>query len=155
MPVAALIADRILCMHGGISPDLHSFEQIRQLQRPTDIPDTGLLCDLLWADPAEDERVVGWAENDRGVSYVFGADVVQEALQKFEIDLICRAHQVTEEGYKFNFKRHLVTIFSAPNYCGEFNNSAAIMVVDPNLMCSFHIIRAPATKPMFTPREQA
>lgn len=84
--------------------------------RPTDVPDTGLLCDLLWADPDKDTQA--WGENDRGVSFTFGAEVVEKFLHKHDMDLICRAHQVVEDGYEFFAKRQLVTIFSAPNYCG-------------------------------------
>lgn len=79
-------------MHGGLSPELKSLEQIKRIPRPTDVPDTGLLCDLLWADP--DKEIQGWGENDRGVSYTFGPDSVSEFLQKHDLDLICRAHQV-------------------------------------------------------------
>ena len=61
-----------------------------------DIPDTGLLCDLLWADP--DKEIVGWGENDRGVSFTFGEDVVAQFLRRHDLDLICRAHQVVEDG---------------------------------------------------------
>ena len=100
-------------MHGGLSPDLQSMEQIRRVMRPTDVPDTGalsdwrrlvlilisqlhigLLCDLLWSDP--DKDITGWSENDRGVSFTFGPDVVSRFLQKHDMDLICRAHQVSE-----------------------------------------------------------
>ena len=59
MPVAALIEDKILCMHGGLSPDLISVEQINSIVRPTDIPDQGLLCDLLWADPEGSVKMWG------------------------------------------------------------------------------------------------
>lgn len=52
----------------------------------------GLLCDLLWSDP--DKDVQGWGENDRGVSFTFGADVVSKFLNRHDLDLICRAHQV-------------------------------------------------------------
>ena len=79
-------------MHGGISPDMSNFEQIKAIPRPTDVPDQGLLCDLLWADP--DKDVSEWGENDRGVSFTFGADKINEFLQKHDLDLICRAHQV-------------------------------------------------------------
>ncbi|ERN12032.1 hypothetical protein AMTR_s00165p00079470, partial [Amborella trichopoda] len=127
LPVAALIDEKILCMHGGLSPDLSNLDQIKSVTRPTDVPDAGLLCDLLWSDPGKDN---GWGMNDRGVSYTFGPDKVSEFLQKHDLDLICRAHQVVEDGYEFFADRQLVTIFSAPNYCGEFDNAGALMSVD-------------------------
>jgi len=80
--------------------------------RPTDVPDTGikcsiyligLLCDLLWSDP--DPDVQGWAESERGVSYVFSPEIVALFLKKHDLDLICRAHQVVEDGYEFFAKR--------------------------------------------------
>ncbi len=97
MPVCALIDEKILCMHGGLSPQLQSFEQILKIVRPVQIPDQGLLCDLLWADP--EKGMSGWSENERGVSFVFGGDVVSQFLSDHDIDLVCRAHQVVEEGY--------------------------------------------------------
>lgn len=112
-------------------------EQIRRIMRPTDVPDTGLLCDLLWSDP--DKDVQGWGENDRGVSFTFGADIVSKFLNRHDLDLICRAHQVVEDGYEFFAKRSLVTLFSAPNYCGEFDNAGGMMSVDDSLMCSFQV----------------
>jgi serine/threonine-protein phosphatase PP1 catalytic subunit len=143
LPVCAIIDDKIMCMHGGLSPDLTNLEQITRVMRPTEVPDEGLLCDLLWSDP--DKDIKGWAENERGVSYVFGQEVVDAFLKKHELDLVCRAHQVVEDGYEFFAKRQLVTVFSAPNYCGEFDNSAALMSVDENLVCSFQILK-PADK---------
>ena len=71
---------------------MHDFDQIRSIARPTDVPDTGLLCDLLWSDPDKDTQ--GWGENDRGVSFTFGSDIVTKFLNKHDLDLICRAHQV-------------------------------------------------------------
>jgi serine/threonine-protein phosphatase PP1 catalytic subunit len=143
LPLAAVVDEKIFCVHGGLSPEHQSMEQVRKIPRPTDIPDRGLVCDLLWADP--DKNIQGWGENDRGVSFTFGRDIVGKFLRKNELDLICRAHQVVEDGYEFFAARQLVTIFSAPNYCGEFNNAGAIMTVDDTLMCSFQILR-PADK---------
>ena len=52
LPVAALIDEKILCMHGGIGPDLVKYNKILNMNRPTEIPNSGVLCDILWADPA-------------------------------------------------------------------------------------------------------
>lgn len=87
------------------------------------------------------DETQGWAENDRGVSFVFGADIVAGFLQDHDLDLLVRAHQVVEDGYEFFAGRRLVTLFSAPNYCGEFDNAGGIISVDENLMCSFQILK--------------
>lgn len=80
-------------MHGGISPELNKIKKILTLNRPTDIPSQGMLCDLLWSDPVED--IKGWKENkERGISYLFGPDVLAQFLKTNDLDLICRSHQV-------------------------------------------------------------
>lgn len=144
MPFAALIENKIFCMHGGLSPDIKNWDQVRGIQRPVDPPDRGMLTDMLWSDP--DKFVRGWKPNTRGVSYIFGADVLQDFCQRMDIDLVARAHQVVQDGYEFFAGRRLVTIFSAPHYCGEFDNAAGMMTVDENLLCSFEILR-PSAKP--------
>jgi len=140
LPVAAVIDEKIMCMHGGISPELNNLDQINKLPKPTEVPENGLMCDLLWADPEKDAK--GWEENERGVSYIFGPEIVSIFLKKHDLDLICRAHQVVEEGYEFFAKRQLVTVFSAPNYCGDFDNNAALMSIDSSLMCSFQVLNS-------------
>ena len=139
LPVAAIIDDKILCMHGGLSPELKNIQNISEISRPTDIPDTGLLCDLLWSDP--DKEAQEYDENDRGVSVIFGEKIVQDFNKKNDLDLIIRAHQVVDDGYEFFAQRQLITIFSAPNYCGEFDNSAGIMIIDESLTCSLKVLR--------------
>lgn len=75
MPIAATIEEKIMCMHGGISPELKKYKKICSLNRPTDIPNSGLLCDILWSDPSEEFR--GWKDNvERGVGCLFGNDVL-------------------------------------------------------------------------------
>ena len=98
------------------------------------------MCDLLWSDPEPDQK--GWGENERGVSYTFGPDVLSDFIRRNNIDIVVRAHQVVEEGYEFFHKRALVTIFSVPDYCGEFDNRGAVMLVDENLVCSFKILES-------------
>ena len=118
---------------------LKNIQNIQEISRPTDIPDTGLLCDLLWSDP--DKDVLEYDENDRGVSVIFGEKIVQDFNKKNDLDLIIRAHQVVDDGYEFFAQRQLITIFSAPNYCGEFDNSAGIMIIDESLTCSLKVLR--------------
>nr|BAN38111.1 serine/threonine protein phosphatase PP1-2, putative [Entamoeba histolytica] len=135
LPVSALIEGKILCLHGGLSKDMQDVSCLTQIARPTDIPEEGLLCDILWADPSTD--TFGWEENMRGVSYTFGPDVALEFLKRNGIELLCRAHPVVEEGFKFCFNKKVLTLFSAPNYCNSFNNCGAMMRVDENLYCTF------------------
>ncbi len=99
----------------------------------------GLLCDLLWSDP--DDEVITFDENDRGVSVRFGQKVVFDFNKKNDLDLIIRAHQVVDDGYEFFANRQLITIFSAPNYCGEFDNCAGILIIDESLTCSLKVLR--------------
>ncbi|KAJ2891282.1 serine/threonine protein phosphatase Pzh1, partial [Coemansia aciculifera] len=139
LPVAAVVASKIFCVHGGLSPDLATMDQVRQLPRPCDVPDHGVLNDLLWSDPSD--TAADWEENERGVSYCFGKSVITEFLRRMDFDLICRAHMVVEDGYEFFHGRQLVTVFSAPNYCGEFDNSGAVMNVNEELLCSFEILK--------------
>lgn len=139
LPFAAIIQDRIFCVHGGISPELKSLKQIENIVRPTDIPEEGLITDVLWSDP--DSQVTDWSLNDRGVSYTFGKKNVLDFCSQFKFDLIIRGHMVVEDGYEFFAKKKVVTIFSAPNYCGEFNNWGAVMSVTTGLMCSFELLK--------------
>ena len=125
-------------MHGGLSPSLHSLSSISEMRRPCDVPDAGLLCDLLWSDPSPSP---GWGPNDRGVSVTFGADIVDAFLSALDLDLIVRAHQVVEDGYEFFAGRSLVTVFSAPSYCGEFDNAGGMLEVGEGLVCSFRVLK--------------
>eukprot|EP00415_Alexandrium_ostenfeldii_P001753 UN1753 len=145
LPFCAIVDERIFCVHGGLSPEIHTLEQVRQISRPTDVPDHGLITDFLWSDP--DCEIEGWAENDRGVSYLFGEDIVSSFLVKYNFDVVVRAHQVVVDGFEFfGTKRKLITLFSAPNYCGEFDNAGAMMDIDASLMVSFKVLKPVARK---------
>lgn len=145
LPIAALVDDRIFCVHGGLSPDLIFINQLKQVIRPIDIPEYGLLCDVLWSDP--DDRLNDYfGGNERGVSVTFSKKLVKKFVSDNQIDLIARAHQVVQDGYEFFSDKQLVTIFSAPNYCGQFDNMGAIMYVDENLQCSFRILKCLSDK---------
>ena len=140
LPITALINDNILCMHGGLSKELNNLEQLNKILRPTEIPDDGLLCDLVWSDPS-DELNEEFGENERNISVTFSKKVVEEFTNINGLDLICRAHQVVEEGFQFFAGMKLITVFTAPNYAGEFDNNGGILEVDKDLLCRIHILR--------------
>ncbi|CAD6573625.1 MAG: serine/threonine protein phosphatase Pzh1 [Tremellales sp. Tagirdzhanova-0007] len=139
LPIASIVASKIFCVHGGLSPSLKSMDDIRRIQRPTDVPDYGLLNDLVWSDPSD--TALDWEDNERGVSFCYGKSVINTFLATHDMDLICRAHMVVEDGYEFYNDKTLVTVFSAPNYCGEFDNFGAVMSVSEDLLCSFELLK--------------
>uniref|UniRef100_A0A1B6CXQ5 Serine/threonine-protein phosphatase n=2 Tax=Clastoptera arizonana TaxID=38151 RepID=A0A1B6CXQ5_9HEMI len=139
LPVVAIIKNKIFCCHGGLSPELRSIDDIRNISRPISIPEHGLLCDLLWSDPSK--YITTWGANsDRQVSFVFGEIVVNQFLDKHGFDLFVRAHQMVQDGYEFFANNRLVTIFSAPKYCDEYDNDGAVMSVSDELLCTFFTI---------------
>ncbi|CAJ0586990.1 unnamed protein product, partial [Mesorhabditis spiculigera] len=139
MPVAAIVGQRIFCAHGGISRSLESMKQIMDLPRLESVPSSGLLCDILWSDP--DSHFESWGPNTRGISMTYGIEAADEFLDRFGLDLICRAHQVVEDGYEFAHEKRVLTLFSAPNYSSRYDNAAAILNVGPDLLCSIQILK--------------
>ena len=111
-------------------------EQIKRVIRPTDVPDTGLLCDLLWSDP-DDRR--GWGISPRGAGYTFGSDISEMYNHRNGLTLVARAHQLVMDGYNWSHGMNVVTIFSAPNYCYRCGNVASILNVNEHLERDFEI----------------
>ena len=113
------------------------------------------MCDLLWSDPSD--KTDNWDVNfERGISCIFGRKVIDEFLQHYEFDFICRSHQVVEEGYEFFNERKLLTVFSAPNYCGEFENSGGVLKITKDMVCNIELFKGtiykiPGVKRAVTP----
>ena len=124
LPIAAIIGDGVFCVHGGLSPQLRSVDDILQIRRPTDVPGDGLLCDLLHASPSED--VDCWDDNCVGVSFKFGESAVKQFVAATGMNLIVCA-KLCDRGYEWFAGGKLVSVFSARNYCGEFDNDAAVL----------------------------
>jgi len=139
LSLAAIISDSLLCVHGGLSPAINSVDEIRDINRLKEVPHEGAMCDLLWSDP---EDIENWAVSPRGAGYLFGQEVVKRWNEINNITLIARAHQLVMEGYKYMFNNSLITVWSAPNYCGRCGNIAAILELDENLDRSFKIFEA-------------
>ncbi|RNF05982.1 protein phosphatase 4 catalytic subunit [Trypanosoma rangeli] len=126
MPLMALVEDDVLCVHGGLSPDINTLDEIRVLDRKQEVPHEGPMTDLLWSDP---DDINGWAMSPRGAGFIFGADVTKAFNQRNGISLIARAHQLVFEGYKWMFDDNCCTVWSAPNYCYRCGNVASIMKI--------------------------
>ena len=139
LPIAAVINKKVFCVHGGLSPKLKYIQDINNINRFMKIPDNGILCDLLWSDPSSNDK--GWDYSQRGVSFTYNEQVLDEFLKVNNLELVCRAHQMVNDGFKFFNNNKLITLFSAPNYCGSCGNDGAVMKINENLECSFMIIK--------------
>lgn len=127
LPLVAIIDERIFCVHGGISPSLPTIDDIRILNRSSEIPSEGPFADLQWSDPST--ALETWEHSYRGAGYLFGPRAVDQFLRINDLKMIARAHQLAIAGYQKYFNGTVVTIWSAPNYSYRTKNSASIMVV--------------------------
>ena len=140
LPIAALIEGKIFCIHGGLSPLISTVDQIRLLNRRMEIPHEGAFCDLMWSDP---DNIETWLMSCRGAGWLFGSKVVQEFCFLNGLELVCRAHQLVMEGFKYWFKnQNLLTVWSAPNYCYRCGNKASIFKLGFNLERHFDTFNA-------------
>ncbi|XP_058082281.1 serine/threonine-protein phosphatase BSL1 [Magnolia sinica] len=152
LPLAALIEQKIICMHGGIGRSINSVEQIEKLERPITM-DAGsiILMDLLWSDPTENDSIEGLRPNARGPGLVsFGPDRVTDFCKKNKLQLIIRAHECVMDGFERFAQGQLITLFSATNYCGTANNAGAILVVGRGLVVVPKLIH-PLPPPLQSP----
>jgi serine/threonine-protein phosphatase PP1 catalytic subunit len=140
LPLGAVVGDRMFCIHGGLSPSLRSLADIESIQRPIQVPEEGLIADLLWSDP--DRSIAHWGPNDRGSTICWGIGAVNDFLKNVGLSYIVRGHQLAMQGYDFPFHplTSVVTIFTASKYGGEFRNRAAYLSVDANFEIEFHVL---------------
>ncbi|XP_015203047.1 serine/threonine-protein phosphatase 2B catalytic subunit beta isoform isoform X2 [Lepisosteus oculatus] len=167
LPLAALLNQQFLCVHGGLSPEIQTLDDIRRLDRFKEPPAFGPMCDLLWSDPSEDfgneQSQEHFSHNTvRGCSYFYSYPAVCEFLQANNLLSIIRAHEAQDAGYRMYRKSQttgfpsLITIFSAPNYLDVYNNKAAVLKYESNVMnirqfnCSPHPYWLPNFMDVFT-----
>ncbi|RDI84316.1 Kynurenine 3-monooxygenase [Venturia inaequalis] len=145
LPLAAVMNKQFLCIHGGLSPELHTLEDIKAIDRFREPPTHGLMCDILWADPLEEfgqEKTQEFFVHNhvRGCSYFFSYPAACSFLEKNNLLSIIRAHEAQDAGYRMYRKTRttgfpsVMTIFSAPNYLDVYNNKAAVLKYENNVM---------------------
>ena len=135
LQLAAVIEDKVFCVHGGLSPSAENIDDIRKIERIQEVPHDGPMSDILWSDP--DPDVKGFAFSPRGAGYLFGGEEVRKFNRTNNIELVARAHQLIQEGYQFMFDNGLVTVWSAPNYCYRCGNDASVMEFDEHMNRAF------------------
>lgn len=145
LPIAAVVNKQFFCVHGGISPQLRTLQDLEKLNRFREPPKSGLLCDLLWADPHEnfgDENESSpFVPNAvRGCSYFYTFSSVTAFLKRTGLLSVIRAHEAQDAGYRTYRKNGatgfpaVMTIFSAPNYLDAYNNKAAVLKYEDNVL---------------------
>ncbi|KAL1958642.1 hypothetical protein VTO42DRAFT_3985 [Malbranchea cinnamomea] len=145
LPLAAVMNKQFLCIHGGLSPELNTLEDLKAIDRFREPPTHGLMCDILWADPLEDFGQEKTGEhfvhnNVRGCSYFFSYHAACAFLERNNLLSIIRAHEAQDAGYRMYRKTRatgfpsVMTIFSAPNYLDVYNNKAAVLKYENNVM---------------------
>eukprot|EP00732_Lithocolla_globosa_P004092 Lithocolla_globosa_v1_NODE_3596_length_1626_cov_144.644812.p1 type:complete len:464 gc:universal NODE_3596_length_1626_cov_144.644812:1550-159(-) len=167
LPLAALMNKQFLCIHGGLSPELNTLDDIKNLDRFREPPAYGIMCDILWADPLEDFGSEKKDEffthnNTRGCSYFYSYNAVCAFLERNKLLSVIRAHEAQDTGYRMYRKSKstgfpsLITLFSAPNYLDMYNNKAAVLKYENNVMnirqfnCSPHPYWLPNFMDVFT-----
>ena len=99
LPISAIVENKIFCLHGGLSPDIETIDEIRRLDRRRDVPSSGAMCDLLWSDP---EERLGWGVSPRGAGYIFGSDISKQFTQRNNLMMVNRAHQLVMKCYNWS-----------------------------------------------------
>ncbi|KAJ1551536.1 putative serine/threonine protein phosphatase [Nowakowskiella sp. JEL0078] len=152
--LSVVIDNSIFCVHGGLSPSIHTIDQIKVIDRFKEIPHEGPMADLVWSDPIQptaptfnsnnplnslEDNKGDFAISPRGAGYIFGRDVTRKFLEVNGLGHICRAHQLCMEGYQILFDDMLSTVWSAPNYCYRAGNLASVLEIGPGLERAFNV----------------
>jgi len=131
LPIGAMVNGRVFCVHGGLSPDVGAIDHLRMVERKQEIPHMGAFCDIMWSDP--DDFGDLWSVSPRGAGWLFGRRITQEFNRINGLQLICRAHQLAQEGHSRHHEDALITVWSAPNYVYRCGNVASILRLDEKL----------------------
>lgn len=140
LPMAAMIDKKTFCCHGGLSPSVKIIDQVALFERRVELPQSGPASDICWSDP--DPDIDGWGISARGAGWLFGKRPTDEFCRNNKLRMIARAHQLAMDGYKWNFDKQLVTVWSAPNYNYRSGNLASVMVLNADAEPEFRVFDA-------------
>jgi serine/threonine-protein phosphatase 5 len=153
LPLAAVLSNKqgpsplsVFVVHGGLSTNIPAadvneagigaitLEAIEGIPRGREPPESGLMADLLWSDP---QSIKGRSPSKRGVGFSFGPDYTNAFLEKNNLQLVVRSHEVKDDGYVVEHEGKCITIFSAPNYCDQMGNKGAFIRFRENMKPNF------------------
>ena len=152
LPLAALVEEKIICLHGGIGSTLVNIQQIDDLPRPLEVIHEvsnemqQLVVDILWSDPTDSDQELGIQPNvirdpnGTGNIVKFGPDRVKEFLTSNGLSLILRAHECVMDGFERFAGGDLITVFSATDYCGRHKNAGAVLFVKKNMEIKMKLV---------------
>ena len=136
LQLAAVVDNKIFCIHGGLSPEFKKIEEINKIDRKKDIPREGIITDLIWSDPSEE--IMEYSPSQKGAGQYYGETAVNDFIKENNnIEIIIRSHELVDEGYKYQFNNKLLTIFSAPAYVGCLDNIGMVLKIDENKNYNF------------------
>jgi len=148
LPLAAVIEKKVFVTHGGIPVEPVTLSDIKKIKRGCEPPEKGLMSDLLWSDP---QPFPGKSPSKRGVGFAFGPDITEAFLEKNDLNLLVRSHEVKDEGYLVEHGGKTITVFSAPNYCDSMKNKGAFIHFGKDLepkFTQFSEVPHPEIRPM-------
>ena len=149
LPLAAIIDDKLFCVHGGISPSLEDMRQLSEIRRPLPFCDIQVLKDVIWSDPSSS---INWyKKSSRGDGFLFGEKAVDDFLDKFKFERIIRAHQCVKLGIDKFSRERVFTVFSSSDYDNEANRCGLMFVSNDCKTIEVFSLPAISTKP----RDQA
>ena len=155
LPFAAIIEDKILCVHGGIGSNVKKLSDIEDIKRPFEVVheaqtrDQKLAMDLLWSDPTDNDEEFGIQpnlqrdSNNLGHIVKYGPDIVKKFLKDNNLSYIIRGHECVLDGFERFAGGLLLTVFSATDYCGRHGNAGAMIIINQHMQMIPHLIYPP------------
>ena len=155
LPLAAVVEDQILCLHGGIGANVKKISDIENISRPLEVIHEAstkaqqIAMDILWSDPTDNDDELGIQpnvqrdSNNFGNIVKYGPDIVKSFLQNNNLSYIIRAHECVLDGFERFAGGTLITLFSATDYCRRHNNAGALLVIKNNFEMVPHLIYPP------------
>lgn len=152
LPLAAIIEDQIICIHGGIGANLSYIHEIEAIERPLDVVHEAtnkaqqIVMDILWSDPTDNDDEIGIQpnllrdSNNYGNIVKYGPDIVKKFLHQNNLNMIIRAHECVLDGFERFASGSLITLFSATDYCRRHNNAGAMLIIKNNFEIVPHLI---------------